>query len=273
MIYDAMICQRRLCELSQKPEEGWGRWPEKLEAVAVFEEAIQNKHCRIDDFVEPLQPLQRLQLISAKKITVSMHLLLRRPPYRQPYNSVPPWDEYDVLDAATEVLEQHLQANPQELEPWVWKNWVQWHALAVLLAELTVRPRGQSWDRSYTVACQSFSYYARLVADSESGLLWKPIARLMHRVQRLRKESVPAPTQDLSNGTTVHQPDIPDELDPGFFVGLDMFSDWDVNSNVADLMLTTEDITSSQAHDTQPSTYMPTLAWDAFLQDISLGST
>ncbi|KAG9190605.1 hypothetical protein G6011_08693 [Alternaria panax] len=38
--------------------------------------------------------------------------------------------------SATEALEQHLRPMPVELQPWAWKNWVQWHALAVLLAEL-----------------------------------------------------------------------------------------------------------------------------------------
>jgi hypothetical protein len=184
MTYQAMICQRRVYELSASSQNAWEVWSQKLQLVDAFGKYVEKVTASVN---EDSSPLERLQKISGKKIYISLQLILRRPPYKQPHNVVPPWDDYNLLEAASNVLEQHMQPMPPELQLWVWKNWVQWHALAVILAELTIRPSGVQSDRAYSIATKSFQHYAKIVADSNSGMLWKPIARLMRRVQRTRE--------------------------------------------------------------------------------------
>ncbi|KAF2662126.1 hypothetical protein K491DRAFT_280737 [Lophiostoma macrostomum CBS 122681] len=197
LIYDAMICSRKLHEVSCREQSEQSRWAEMLEIVAIFERSVQALMFRTRVSEDPLHRLTRM---SAQRILVSMRLILRRPPHRQP-RLVDPIDEFDVLAAATEVLEQHLQPTPSDLQPWAWKNWVQWHALAVVLAELSVRPTGPLSDRGFLVASESFRRYALLVADSHTGMLWKPIAKLMRRVRQIRighgLDSVPQVTRDI----------------------------------------------------------------------------
>lgn len=134
-------------------------------------------------------PMHVLIVTSGRKIHRSLKLLLRRSPYRQSTDTVPPCDGLDVMLAAMEVLELHLDTPPPELEPWAWKNWVQWHALAVLLAELLMRSSDPFADQAFGVASNAYRYFARIVADSHSGMLWKPIARLIRRVQDARQIS------------------------------------------------------------------------------------
>jgi hypothetical protein len=266
MIYDAMICQRRLVELSDSAENSWEHWPKKLELVAAFEESVQTKHWRTSDSAAPIE---RLYQISGKKIVVSMHLLLRRPPYRQPHNTVPPWDDYNVLEAATEVLESHLQATPADLAPWAWKNWVQWHALAIVLAELVVSPQGPSSDRAYAIATKSFRHYARLVADSESGMLWKPIAKLMRRVQRLKTQGV------VFDATTLHEEsgNLWEQLDPVFYGGLNTFdfNNWgiEIDTDTSNIFLDAGSQTEGQFNEAQSNNGTP---WDSFLHDVSFSA-
>lgn len=268
MIYDAMICQRKLSDLSQSPQDGWAQWPKKLEAITEFEECIHNKHCKVDD---PADPLEKLRLISAKKISVSMHLLLRRPPYRQPANTIPPWDDFKIMEAATNVLEEHLQAVPDDLRPWAWKNWVQWHALAVVLAELMVHPHEPRSDRSYFIATRSFHYYAHLIADTESGMLWRPIARLMRRVQRVRQVPRSESTKAPPNGhTDLYQgpANMPGLLENNILEDFDMFdlSKWSTDVDIPDIFFNNMHNIEDQPNNIHTDT--PLLTWDLFLQDI-----
>jgi hypothetical protein len=214
-----------------------------------------------------------LQKISAKKILVSMQLLARRPPYRQANNTVPPWDDFDVMETATEVLEQHLQVAPPELQPWAWKNWVQWHALAVLLAELTVRPQDLSSDRAYFVAIQSFHHYAQLVADSESGLLWKPIVKLMRRVRRIRQGTQQARIPTTSNSTVEvlgsnfshsEQPSFDFFDEHGTFDFANLGSEIDFSDSI---YWNNDNQFIGQYSGTELGNDTPWLAWDTFIRD------
>ena len=268
MIYDAMICQRKLVELSESAGDGWEHWFKKLELVAAFEKAVQTKHCITSD---PATPIERFRQMSGKKIVVSMQLLLRRPPYRQPQNIVPPWDDYNILEAATEVLESHSQATPDDLAPWAWKNWVQWHALAVVLAELMVNPQGFSSDRAYAIATKSFHHYARIIADSESGMLWKPIAKLMRRVQRLRTQGVPFDSTTLPGDPS----NLSEQLDPIFSGDLDTFdfNNWGIDTETSNMFLDPGSQTVYRSNEIQSDNGTPWLAWDSFLHDVNFSAT
>ncbi|CAN9314268.1 unnamed protein product [Alternaria alternata] len=270
MIYEAMICQRRLYEISDGVQNGWEQWTKKVELLNEFKTSILSERTNFHSYDSPLEMLRRM---SAQKIIVSMQLLARRPPYRQPHNTVPPWDDFDIMKSATEVLEQHLQPIPVELQPWAWKNWVQWHALAVLLAELMVRPQEPSSDRSYTIATQSFRHYARLVADSESGLLWKPIAKLMRRVQRLRQTPDTAGNKNLAIGTeTVFTVPIVTEQTCSSTSNNDLFdlSNWGMNEDDLNVpFLGLEDHVRPQYNDNEDGNETPWLAWDNFVRDIN----
>ncbi|CAN9289402.1 unnamed protein product [Alternaria alternata] len=270
MIYEAMICQRRLYEISDGVQNGWEQWTKKVELLNEFKTSILSERTNIHSYDSPLEMLRRM---SAQKIIVSMQLLARRPPYRQPHNIVPPWDDFDIMKSATEVLEQHLQPIPVELQPWAWKNWVQWHALAVLLAELMVRPQEPSSDRSYIIAKQSFRHYARLVADSESGLLWKPIAKLMRRVQRLRQTPDTAGNKNLAIGTeTVFTVPIVTEQTCSSTSNNDLFdlSNWGMNEDDLNVpFLGLEDHVRPQYNDNEDGNEIPWLAWDNFVRDIN----
>lgn len=270
MTYEAMICQRRLYELSEDSKGTWKYWNTKLELVAAFGKYVERTTSDVSDSSDPLRMLQRT---SGQKILVSLQLLARRPPYRQQYNTVPPWDDFDVLEAATNVLEHHLQPMPYELKPWAWKNWVQWHALAVILAELMVRPQGLLSDRAYDIAIISFRHYAKIVADSESGMLWKPIAKLMRRVQRSRQGNTPSAQarsrNELSRSETSKLLSTT-ESKPINDVRMFDFVDWNYDDPSWNAFLDHGFETPSQSSNATYNDATPWLSWDSFLQDVSL---
>lgn len=118
-----------------------------------------------------------------------MRLLLHRPLYKRNNQthrtSIP---EIDILATATEVLERsQYKRFSGEFIQWAWFSWVKWYALAIVLAELCVA-QGPTAEHSWAVAQRSFDDYARIVADTKTGLLWKPIVKLMHRVKEIRAD-------------------------------------------------------------------------------------
>lgn len=273
LIYAAMLCQRRLYEFSSNADStNWSHWPKMLAALDDFKQHVENDLHR---FKDTTGSLAMLHIGSGPKILVSLQLLLRRPPYRPSRNIVPPWDDMDILEAATSVLEEHLKPIPAELVPWAWESWVQWHALAIVLAELLVQPHGSLFDRAYAAARKGFSSYITLIADGDSGMLWKPIARLMHRVQRLRK---PPPRKvlphDAPSNTAIslhYNGTAPSEASGGFQPF--PFNTWDFEMDDPGLFTSAADLQSYEQLDNVHATVdTPWLAWDCFLQDLNFPS-
>jgi hypothetical protein len=269
MTYDAMICQRRLFELSTEIEDGSAQWLQKVKTVNEFEHSIRKRAyscCNTDS------PLEKLKMISAEKIIISMQLLLHRPPYKQPHNSVPSWHDFNVMETATKVLESHMQPIPADLQPWAWKNWVQWHALAVVLAELMAHPQNVLSDRAYAVAQKSFHHYARIVADSESGMLWRPIAKLMRRVQMLRGGVDERLTQEVDGAHGAFEDSSRAEIDgvdAGMFGAPTAFNfdSWDGDS-AALAAYPTPEVPHDGVHDAAQSEDMSWLTWTSFIDDL-----
>lgn len=249
MTYRAMLCQRKMYELSRV---GVDTWTERQQLVMDFGAHVDELSERINS---SRVPIHVLIVTSGRKIHRSLELLLRRPPYRQSRESVPLWDDFDIMLAATEVLELHLEVAPSKLKPWAWKNWVQWHALAVLLAELLTRLSDPLSDHAFEVASNAYSYYARIVADSQSGLLWKPIARLMRRVHDARHSAdMSSQGHDTSQSALSEKPSSNDL--PSFDCSVQVFH----HQSAEPFQRGVNAPKSDSQH--------PYLIWDEFLEDI-----
>ncbi|KAL5394973.1 hypothetical protein PMIN02_004531 [Paraphaeosphaeria minitans] len=269
LIYVAMLSQRKLYELSSSADgTDWSHWPRM---VAVIDDLKQHVGNDLRRFRDMTGPMVMHHIDSGPKLIVNLELLLRRPPYRSSLNIVPPWDDMNILEAATAVLEENLKPMSAELAPWAWNSWVQWHALAVVLAELLVQPNGSLFDRAYAAARRGFSSYVTLIADGDSGMLWKPIARLMHRVQRLRqpRSQEVQPHDTVPKIAPVSLPnDALDQAIPGI---PETFSCDTWNFQLDDTSLFPN--AGSQGYEQLDNLHAPGesqwLAWDCFLQDLN----
>jgi hypothetical protein len=90
----------------------------------------------------------------------------------------------DILCNVIDVVENMylLETNP-DVARWSWcsKSWSSWHALAIMLAELCTRTNTPLSDRAWTIANLVFEPWSKLVADSRSGTLWRPIKKLYEK--------------------------------------------------------------------------------------------
>ncbi len=128
----------------------------------------------------------------ADVITAVMWLLLYRPMKRRPDN-VPSSQitHPDILRLSVDVLEriQQLQTDPATSQfRWLSQTYVQWHALAVTIAELCVETEGSMVERAWAIVEPAFEQMAKHVADSNRGMLWRPIKKLMNRARGVRQK-------------------------------------------------------------------------------------
>jgi hypothetical protein len=98
-----------------------------------------------------------------------------------------------ILRTATSVLELTEMCSTSwvvadRLGWWV-DTYVQWHPLAVALAELCVQVEGESVERAWRIVDAVFAKGGELVADSKSGALWRPIRKLLKKAKAARAEN------------------------------------------------------------------------------------
>ena len=150
------------------------------------------RHC------DPTIPFHWFAKHVGEVMGMGLMLFTIRPMRLQPQTKIPHVGDSSVLNLAAHVLAEHEAILTAPFtEPWRWFVWVQWHALAVALAELCSRTEGPDVDRAWGVVDAAFTRYAELVADTERGMLWQPIEKLMKRAKHNR-EIAQMPVADLS---------------------------------------------------------------------------
>ncbi|KAH8898254.1 hypothetical protein GQ53DRAFT_837208 [Thozetella sp. PMI_491] len=212
MLYGSMVRSRKAYELCQAPRNGWADWPKRLEMVASWEQWVQKKYGAIND---SSSPVLRFQLHMAGLVTASLSFMLRRPPSRQPCDAVPPWDDFDVMGAAASILRLNLLITTHpDFAPWSWKFCVPWTPQAILLVELSTRPWGPASDAAYLVAIESYRQLAPHITDSQSGMLWRPIMKLMRRAEKAKKMAM---SQRVARVMNYSMPSFADREGPDTF--------------------------------------------------------
>lgn len=188
------ICQRKLNEIGSSTVLTLSGWQKQVAVLADFENHVQ----RLEAACTTLSAIQKFAIAVGKQSLVAMRLLLYRPLHKRGNGYRPAIDSMDVLTIATETLERsQMKRGRVEFMQWSWFAWVKWYALAVVLAELC-SAQGPQADHAFDVAQRSYNDYARIVADTKTGLLWKPISKLMQKVTATREhrrlvQAIPPP--------------------------------------------------------------------------------
>lgn len=98
---------------------------------------------------------------------------------------------------------------------WLFRTYVQWHAIAFLLSELCVRTEGESVERAWKAI--DFVLNRRFIDDSNShssnkmkSHLWKPMKRLMDKARAARAKAViKAQEEQRAKAKALHQAQVP----------------------------------------------------------------
>lgn len=113
-------------------------------------------------------------------------------PISRSRNFIPPAVPGDALlslavDNLAKVQESYSDPTTAQ---WMWFGalWVPWHGLAVALAELCVCKDPEAMSRHWPVIEQVYHRSSLTIADSQHGMLWKPLEKLMHQARAHKRE-------------------------------------------------------------------------------------
>lgn len=150
-------------------------------------------------------------------ITAVMWLLVYRPMKRRPDSVTSSQLAHPgILRLSVDVVERihQLQTDPVASQfRWLSQTYVQWHALAVTIAELCVETEGPMVEKAWAVVEPAFQQMAQHVADSDRGMLWRPIRKLMRRARAIRQKHLTSrlvmrtPSSSVTALNTIDQKD------------------------------------------------------------------
>jgi hypothetical protein len=242
-------------------------WRLRQRIVLQAEDEVRRRFLQ---YLDVSDPFQRFMELAAGDTLATLHLLVYRPMQRDGKDR-PIVENFDILDSATVVLERSIlkQSDPT-IAQWSWLKWVKWYGLAVALSELCCRTTGAAVVRAWYIVENAYEQYSEYIADTSSGMLWKPVTKLMKRARHVRDRAQRSGTiendshtalADLQkrhpdNGTecsmnhvSLDQPEQDNEL-------MDLFVDADLNV----------DLSADSQHE------LSWLNWQSFLEDLSSGN-
>lgn len=154
-------------------------------------------------------PFDGFRRAVGESMKASMVLRAVRPMQRHVSSTPPRVDSPYVLRMAMENLRSsEMIYNTKAADRWKWQVWVQWHALAVALAGLcSIRGTPLAEEAWYYVELQ-YKRSAKYVADSSSGMLWRPVEKLYRKAAAFRDAAPDAaqPSQNFSFDPAASQP-------------------------------------------------------------------
>jgi hypothetical protein len=200
-------------EAEKPPTPMQSSWKVRQDAIAQLERTFEEdilSHIKADGVF-------RFACVSFTKVLVRCaQLYAVRPLQRHPDLTLPPPEQMNILLIAVEALEVKRSLLSETTEPWHWviKGFVDWHGLAVLLAELCNPDQydAQLLERAWNIGLISFDELSGQIAEGTQGPLWRPIKKLMRVAQKKRQEKstippatvIPQPSDNFTNDLTTY---------------------------------------------------------------------
>lgn len=201
---------RKLGQSRSGPQEDW---TQRVDAVTNVQRRMEEKYLRHLKLGRPFHWATRLV---ADIMIATTWLIVYRPlqqhPDSRPFQLAGP----GVLGLSVEVLERAHQLDTDPAASsfrWLSRTYVHWHALAVTIAELCVKTEGPMVERAWAIIMPAFSEASQHVADSQEGMLWRPIKKLMDRAQALREEYLNSRSTNADLSTTVADCNVSGQVD------------------------------------------------------------
>ena len=159
-------------------------WQQRLDASIEMGKQFQEKYLK---YCDKSKPFDKFMCGVANAMLASTALRAVRPLQRHMSSVLPRVDSPYVLQIAVNSLRESetLHSDP-DTERWRWVFWVQWHALAVSLAGLCSIRNTELADLAWKYVDQSYARNSKHVADTPSGMLWRPIEKLYRKAAAFR---------------------------------------------------------------------------------------
>lgn len=168
-------------------------------------QGIEDKERMIEDLHQYLErkylqhcdmnvPLHWVAATVARLILAKMWLVVHHPFARSDAGAGLPQETKDRLfSTSLEVIQfSRLLENEKTTLRWGWlfRTYVQWHALAFVLSQLCTRTIGSDVDNAWMVIEGVFDDWGGHVTSNQRGMLWKPLRKLMAKARTERSKAL-----------------------------------------------------------------------------------
>ena len=166
---------------------------------------LEDKEKQIDDLHQHLEhrylqyldmsvPLHWVAALVARLIMAKMWLVVHHPLSRIDRGAGLSQEVKDRLfHTSVEVIEfsRLLETDKSTLKwGWLFRTYVQWHALAFVLSELCIRTTGPTVDKAWAVIENALADEETHISSSQRGMLWKPLRKLLVKAKAERSKGL-----------------------------------------------------------------------------------
>lgn len=158
---------------------------DRKKTVECLHNTLNEKYVKYCDMQEPLQ---WACATTARLVVAKLWLVVHHPMIKNNLTSLSVEDRNRILLTSIEVIEfTRLMETSESTRRWSWLfgSYVQWHAIAFVLAELCVRPQCPGVDRAWLAIDSTFHEWER-GSMGKKGSLWRPLTKLYNRAQTSR---------------------------------------------------------------------------------------
>ena len=160
----------------------------------IIEEMHQYMERKFLRYLDMSNPLHWVAATVARLIMAKMWLVVHHPLQRSDGGlGLPEETKLRLFQTSVEVIEfSRLLETEKATMKWGWlfRSYVQWHALAFVLSQLCVRTEGPYVDRAWLVAEGVFDQWGGKMNNSKRGMMWKPLCKLMIRARAARAKAL-----------------------------------------------------------------------------------
>lgn len=154
---------------------------------------VENKYLKYCDMKNPLHWVAGtiLRLVLAKMWLVVHHPVQREEGTENKELSQETKDR--LFRTSVDIIQwsNHLEREPTTKKwGWLFRTYIQWHAVAFVLSQLCIRVKGPEVERAWQVINEIFGEIRGLFEAPKRGMLWKPLRRLILRAQAVRAKEL-----------------------------------------------------------------------------------
>ena len=150
-------------------------------------------------------PLHWVAATVARLILAKMWLVVHHPFSRSDAGVGLPQETKDRLfRTSLEVIEfsRLLETEKTTLKwGWLFRTYVQWHAIAFVISQLCTRTLGPEVDKAWMVIEEVFDDWGGTVTSNQRGMLWKPLRKLMAKARAERSKALEKQAQFPLDGS------------------------------------------------------------------------
>ncbi|KAL8721060.1 MAG: hypothetical protein Q9225_002171 [Loekoesia sp. 1 TL-2023] len=178
-----------------------GKCPDKVNVFSLehkerlieeLHQHIEKKYLRHCDMNVPLHWVAGtvIRLVLAK-----MWLIVHHPLQREDFDSKELSEETKdrlFLTSVDIIQWSNMLEKEASTKKWGWlfRTYVQWHAVAFVLSQLCIRTKGPEADKAWQVISEIFGGTDVHLSAQKRGMLWKPLRKLMARAQAARRREL-----------------------------------------------------------------------------------